>query len=118
MRTRDKGRSAGLSKEMAELASELSRRPAQRGSRNATTSACVGWDLTNIENRLAFRKRVANIRGRPQRPAKRSDHYQDNDPYHQDRRYLIDNAIKFLASRISIGGKILDAAGKKSMHAG
>jgi hypothetical protein len=24
--------------------------------RNATTSACVGWDRLNIENHLAFRK--------------------------------------------------------------
>jgi hypothetical protein len=24
--------------------------------RNATTSACVGWDIDNIENRLTFRK--------------------------------------------------------------
>jgi hypothetical protein len=24
--------------------------------RNATTSACVGWDVSNIENHVAFRK--------------------------------------------------------------
>jgi len=24
--------------------------------RDATTSACVGWDVSNIENQLAFRK--------------------------------------------------------------
>jgi hypothetical protein len=35
------------------------RRPVQRRNQDATTSACVGWDLTNIENRLAFRKEVA-----------------------------------------------------------
>jgi hypothetical protein len=28
-------------------------------NRSATTSACVGWDVCNIENRLAFRKEVA-----------------------------------------------------------
>src|SRR3981081_1939192 len=56
MRTREKGRSAGLSKESAGEASNLMRRPGQRGNRNATTSACVGWDLSNIENRSAFRK--------------------------------------------------------------
>ena len=28
-------------------------------NRSATTSACVGWDIDNIENRLAFRKEVA-----------------------------------------------------------
>jgi hypothetical protein len=28
-------------------------------NRSATTSACVGWDFDNIENRLAFRKQVA-----------------------------------------------------------
>src|ERR1700751_529876 len=54
------GRSAGLSKESAGEASNLMRRPVQRGSRNATTSACVGWDLINIENRPAFRKRASN----------------------------------------------------------
>src|SRR3981081_3107263 len=56
MRTREKERSAGLSKESAGEASNLMRRPVQRGNRNATTSACVGWDLSNIENRSAFRK--------------------------------------------------------------
>src|ERR1700736_2571756 len=53
------GRSAGLSEESAGEASNLMRRPVQRGNRNATTSACVGWDLSNIENRSAFRKEVA-----------------------------------------------------------
>jgi hypothetical protein len=39
--------------------------PVQRGSRNATTSACVGWDLSNIENRPAFRKhrRIGDLEG-------------------------------------------------------
>ena len=54
----EKGRSAGLSEESAGEASNLMRWPAQRGNRNATTSACVGWDLTNIENRLAFCKQA------------------------------------------------------------
>src|SRR3981081_3254853 len=53
---KEKGRSAGLSEESAGEASNLMRWPVQRGSRNATTSACVGWDLSNIENRPAFRK--------------------------------------------------------------
>jgi CspA family cold shock protein len=39
-----KGRSAGLSKESAGEALNLMRRPVQRGDRNATTSACVGWE--------------------------------------------------------------------------
>src|SRR3984893_10510600 len=60
MRTRSKGRSAGLSEESAGEASNLMRRPVQRGSRNATTSACVGWDFINIENRPAFRKQAYN----------------------------------------------------------
>jgi len=59
MRTREEGRSAGLSKESAGEASNLMRRPAQRGNRNATTSACVGWDFNNIENRPTFRKRAS-----------------------------------------------------------
>src|SRR6202171_4044472 len=52
----EKGRSAGLSEESAGEASNLMRWPVQRGSRNTTTSACVGWDFSNIENRPAFRK--------------------------------------------------------------
>ena len=58
MRTQEDGRSAGLSKESAGEASNLMRRPVQWRSRNATTSACVGWDFTNIENRLTFRKQA------------------------------------------------------------
>src|SRR5215212_3150358 len=50
------GRSAGLNKESAGEASNLMRRPARQGNRNATTSACVGWDFNNIENRPVFRK--------------------------------------------------------------
>src|SRR6202171_566611 len=52
------GRSAGLSEESAGEASNLMQRPVQRGNRNAITSACVGWDLSNIENRSAFRKQA------------------------------------------------------------
>jgi hypothetical protein len=55
MRTRAKGRSAGLSKESAGEASNLMRRPVHE-NRNTTTSACVGWDFSNIENRTDFRK--------------------------------------------------------------
>jgi hypothetical protein len=35
-------------------------------NRNATTSACVGWDICNIENHLAFRKQL-------QRPTRSQD---------------------------------------------
>src|SRR3982074_3881590 len=83
-----KGRSAGLSKESAGEASNLMRRPVQRGNRNATTSACVGWDFSNIENRSAFRKQP-ELECRRQRPSKRLYHHQDYDPDHQDSRYLI-----------------------------
>ena len=48
-----------FSEESAGEASNLMRRPVQQGNRNATTSACVGWDLSNIENRPAFRKEPA-----------------------------------------------------------
>src|ERR1700712_4555848 len=61
-RTRKKVRSAGLSEESAGEASNLMRWPAQRGDRNTTTSACVGWDFSNIENRPAIRKRAGNAR--------------------------------------------------------
>src|SRR3954451_24688782 len=52
------GRSAGLSKESAGEDSNLMRWPAQQRNRNATSSACVGWDAANIENRPAFRKQA------------------------------------------------------------
>jgi hypothetical protein len=48
-----------FSKESAGEASNLMWRPVRQGSRDATTSACVGWDLSNIENQPAFRKHVA-----------------------------------------------------------
>ena len=51
MEADEKGGSAGLSKEGAGEASNLMRRPVQHGNRGATTSACVGWDDLNIENR-------------------------------------------------------------------
>jgi hypothetical protein len=35
------------------------RRPVQRRNQDTTTSACVGWDLANIENQLGFRKEAA-----------------------------------------------------------
>jgi hypothetical protein len=35
------------------------RRPVQRRNQDTTTSACVGWDLVNIENQLEFRKEGA-----------------------------------------------------------
>jgi hypothetical protein len=54
------GKSAGLSKESAGEASNLMRRPVQRRSRNATTSACVGWDEDNIENQPLLRKQGEN----------------------------------------------------------
>ncbi|MGB7120972.1 MAG: hypothetical protein WBE02_14705, partial [Bradyrhizobium sp.] len=49
-------KSAGLSKESAGKASNLMRRPVRQGNRDATTSACVGWDERNIENQPTFRK--------------------------------------------------------------
>ena len=115
MRTRKKGRSAGLSEERAGEASNLMRRPVQRGSRNATTSACVGWDLANIENRSAFRKETRSRYWRPRHRLKRLHHHQDHDPDHQGSRHLIDNTIEFLVAVITVGGEILDAAGKKTV---
>src|ERR1700688_1140265 len=93
------------------------RRPVQRGSRDATTSACVGWDFANIENRPAFRKEPRSLRYRRHRPSKRLHCDQDNGSNHQDSRYLIDNAVKFFTSGIAVGAQILDAAGKKTVDA-
>src|ERR1700677_3289493 len=56
MRTQHQRSAAVLSKEGAGEASNLTWRPVQQGSRDTTTSACVGWDLANIENQSAFRK--------------------------------------------------------------
>src|ERR1700716_1908707 len=103
MRTRDKGRSAGLSKESAGEASNLMRRPVQRRNRNATTSACVGWDFVNIENRMAVRKHAKGPVCEQRHALKRFDHDQDHDPDHENRRYLIDNTIEFMATGIPVG---------------
>jgi hypothetical protein len=114
---RPKRRSAGLSEEGAGEASNLMWRPVQRGNRNATTSACVGWGFDNIENRPAFCKEAWRSPHRQRCLLKRLDHYQDNGPDHEDRRYLIDNTVEFLSPQIAIGSKILDAAGKKTVDA-
>src|ERR1700730_15011118 len=90
------GRSAGLSEESAGEASNLMRRPVRRGNRNATTSACVGWDFSNIENRSAFCKEAWRSQHQLWCLLKRLDHYQDNGPDHEDGRYFIDNTIEFL----------------------
>jgi len=58
MRTQYQRSAEVLSKEGAGEASNLTWRPVQRGSRNTTTSACVGWDFSNIENRSPFRKQA------------------------------------------------------------
>jgi hypothetical protein len=109
------GRSAGLSKESAGEASNLMRRPVQQRNRSTTTSACVGWDKLNIENRLAFRKMARNRAADRKSRSKGSDHHQDDDPDHQQSGYLIDNTVKFLISDIAISAEIPDAAGKKAV---
>ena len=45
-----------LSEEVAEGASNLMRWPVQKMKPVQTTSACVGWDDSNIENRRVSRK--------------------------------------------------------------
>jgi hypothetical protein len=114
----EKGRSAGLSKESAGEASNLMRRPVQRRNRNATTSACVGWDFDNIENRYSLRKPVRGSQLLTRGGLKRLDDHQNNDPDHQYRWYLIDNSIEFLISGVPVGGEILHTAGQKAVHTG
>src|SRR6266550_2727863 len=104
-------------KEGAGEASNLMRRPVQRGSRDATTSACVGWDFSNIENRPALRKEAQRCRCRWPPWSKRLHHHQDYDPDHENRRYLIDYTVEFMTTQIAIGGEILDATGKKTVDA-
>src|SRR6202051_753666 len=118
MRTRAKERPAGQSEESAGEAPNLMRRPSQRRSRNATTSACVGWDFNNIENRPAFRKQAGGPRSKQRCPSKRLHHHQDHDPDHQKRRYFIDNTVEFLATAVAVGGEILNPAGKKTVDTG
>src|SRR5256714_14609324 len=77
------GRSAGLSKESAGEASNLMRWPAQQRNRNATSSACVGWDNANIENRPAFRKQAQIVRVLPALPnSERLNNHQNDDADH------------------------------------
>src|SRR5580704_9160302 len=93
---RAKGRSAGLSKESAGKASNLMRRPVQRGNRDATTSACVGWEYPQYRKSAEFPQDGVRWRCSREARLKRLNHYQDNDPDHQDGRYLVDTTIKFL----------------------
>src|SRR5690242_16805940 len=67
-------------------------------NRNATTSACVGWDGCNIENQRPFRKQRGHPTPLQTRRSKWLDDHEDHDPDHQYRRYLIDNSIEFLAA--------------------
>jgi len=78
------------------------RRPVQLGNRNATTSACVGWDDLNIENQFTVCKPVA----RPQGRSERLYDHQNDDQDHQDSRYFIDNTIKFLAVLVPLSSEI------------
>src|SRR3979411_1787370 len=94
------------------------RRPVQRRNRNATTSACVGWDFITIETRLNLRKPAQRLRCQRQPPSKRLDDHQDHDPDHQNRWYLIDNTIESSTFGISIGGKILNPSSKKTVDSG
>src|SRR5258708_21583135 len=109
------GRSAGLSKESAGEASNLMRRPVQMENRNATTSACVGWDFGNIENRSALRKEAGSLSCWQRCPSKWLHNHQNHDADHQKGRYLVAKTIEFLTSGIPVGGEILHAAGKKTM---
>jgi hypothetical protein len=84
-------------------------------NRNATTSACVGWDIRNIENRFAFRKQRHRTSLVQALPSKRLDDHQYDDADHQYGRHFIDNPIEFLAARVLVGGKILHATDKKAV---
>jgi hypothetical protein len=89
-------KSAGLSKESAGKASNLMRRPVQLGNRDATTSACVGWEYQQYRKSVRFSQDGINARRRRRCRLKRLDHDQNNDSDHQGGRYLIDNPIKFM----------------------
>src|SRR5262249_11798670 len=58
-------------------------------NRNATTSACVGWDELNIEKRLGFRKQRKSHTSPEVRSRERFDDHEDDDQDHQDRRHFI-----------------------------
>src|SRR3979490_623503 len=45
--------------------------------------------------------------GRTSASSERFHHYQDNDPDHQGRRYLVDNTVKVSTSGIQVGGEII-----------
>src|SRR3984885_5541019 len=89
-------KSAGLSEESADEASNLMRRPVQQGNRDATTSACVGWEYRQYRKSTEFPQDGVRWRCSREARLKRLNHYQDNDPDHQDGRYLVDTTIKFL----------------------
>jgi len=51
-------------------------------NRNATTSACVGWDKPNIENQLTLRKECQYADGLQPCSRKRLHDHQDHDSDH------------------------------------
>ena len=69
MRTRIR-KSAGLSEESADEASNLMRRPVQQGNRDATTSACVGWECHQYRKSAKFPQDGVIASGYPITPLK------------------------------------------------
>ena len=69
MRTRIR-KSAGLSEESADEASNLMRRPVQQGNRDATTSACVGWEYRQYRKSTEFPQDGVIASGYPITPLK------------------------------------------------
>jgi hypothetical protein len=110
---RTKGKVRRSQQGSAGEAPNLMRRPVRQGNRDATTSACVGWDGANIENYPAISKLVPDLS-----QLKWLHDHEDNNPDHQKRRNFIDNTVEFLAMGIPIIGKILKPAGKKTVNAG
>src|SRR5262245_39444372 len=88
----EKGRIAGLSKESAGEAPNLMRRPVQQENRDATTSACVGWDELNIENRPRLGKSGKNAHDAHSFSLKWFHNHQDDNADHEQRRHFVDNA--------------------------
>jgi hypothetical protein len=83
--------------------------------RNATTSACVGWDAANIENHVTFRKQGKHLCLLTDRLGKRLDDHQDDNSDHQNRRHFIDNTIEFLCVPVAVGSEGLHQARKKAV---
>src|SRR5271166_6750485 len=71
-----------------------------------------GWHLPSVETC----RHVISRNGPTRALSEWFHHRQHHDAYHQDRRHLIDNAIKFPGMPVVVAGKVAHPAHQQSVH--